>query len=399
MASTKNNCFNIIICLFLFNFLMFYWMSSKNKIHSEKSKSIVDNKAPTIEINEFLDICTKGKYLCLGSKRQLSSTCITDDMSNKEPLDKLLHSQEQITKYWSEQIMVGDSRLVKVDGWLEDGDAAIINQILSLQLEWGVYGNIAEIGVHHGKLFIWLMLHLRVHEMAVALDLFEYKQNENIDHSGKGNQKQLKSNIEKYTQNINNVKFIEYNSLNIPLCFFHEQKLQNIRFFSVDGGHYVDHAYEDSWTASSVLVGGGVIAIDDFFHVRGVYEGGMRFLYSNSKMRAFFVGYNKLYLCHEKYYDRYYNAMKSWLVKSLYASNPQYEKIYNIKLAGHKQLLIPPIKSYTLYGYFLPAAMNDKVDITSCDQLHKSSNPDEMYEEFSGKPVNFDLMLPVTVAN
>ena len=46
-----------------------------------------------------------------------------------------------------------------VQGWLEPGASEMIVSVDRLQRELAVTGNVAEIGVHHGRLLILLYLH------------------------------------------------------------------------------------------------------------------------------------------------------------------------------------------------------------------------------------------------
>ena len=57
-----------------------------------------------------------------------------------------------------------------VDGWLHSEAARTIPALVERQRTLGVSGGVAEIGVHHGKLFI--LLYLLSREKAVAIDLF-----------------------------------------------------------------------------------------------------------------------------------------------------------------------------------------------------------------------------------
>jgi hypothetical protein len=73
----------------------------------------------------------------------------------------------------------------KVDGWLDPASAFIIYQLSKVQNELGISGGVGEIGVHHGKLFILLLLMLKKGERSFGVDIFD-EQNLNIDSSGKG---------------------------------------------------------------------------------------------------------------------------------------------------------------------------------------------------------------------
>src|SRR4051794_35550378 len=61
-----------------------------------------------------------------------------------------------------------------VKGWMQPAAALMIRTVSEVQIGLGVRGNIAEIGVHHGKLFVLLYLLRRETETAVAIDLFEH---------------------------------------------------------------------------------------------------------------------------------------------------------------------------------------------------------------------------------
>ena len=60
-----------------------------------------------------------------------------------------------------------------VDGWLRTEAARIVVALTERQRSLGIGGGVAEIGVHHGKLFILLYLLGQASEKAVAIDLFE----------------------------------------------------------------------------------------------------------------------------------------------------------------------------------------------------------------------------------
>ena len=61
----------------------------------------------------------------------------------------------------------------------------------------GIEGNISEIGIHHGKLFLALENIARPGEECVAIDVFE-KQLHNIDRSGRGDYEKFLDNLNKY---------------------------------------------------------------------------------------------------------------------------------------------------------------------------------------------------------
>jgi hypothetical protein len=274
-----------------------------------------------------------------------------------------VHTRAERQDYWKEQIEGLSSELV--DGWLEITDAFATNLIFKIQDTLAVTGELAEIGVHHGKFSIWLSLHKRVDEIAAALDLFD-NQAENLDGSGRGNKAAFIANLQRYHLDLSRHKQFQINSLKLPLCFFSENLIENVRFFSVDGGHFIDSAYEDCWSAFSTLSTGGVIAVDDFGHGTDVLEGTLRFLYSNPYASAFLMGENKLFICHIDYHGRYITAIETELVSMGI-------RFGMTAFAGHKQLALPPTKALTLHGWFFPPLLTQRNEVWSCDMLTNAS--------------------------
>ena len=60
----------------------------------------------------------------------------------------------------------------KIKGWLSEIDNSIFETILGFQNNSKIIGATAEIGLHHGKSFIPLFLHLTDEERAYGIDLF-----------------------------------------------------------------------------------------------------------------------------------------------------------------------------------------------------------------------------------
>jgi len=81
-----------------------------------------------------------------------------------------------------------------VDGWLRTEAALVIAALSDRQHALSMRGGVAEIGVHHGKLFILLYLLSRTPEKAVAIDLFA-DQHLNVDLSGSGDLHKFRRNL------------------------------------------------------------------------------------------------------------------------------------------------------------------------------------------------------------
>lgn len=84
-----------------------------------------------------------------------------------------------------------------VKGWLMPGASAAIVRLSKEQRIANVPGGVAEIGVHHGRLFILLYLLGATGEPAVAIDLFSH-QELNSDHSGAGDLDRFKRNLQRH---------------------------------------------------------------------------------------------------------------------------------------------------------------------------------------------------------
>ena len=326
-----------------------------------------DSADNVVGVQEFLNVCLKGAgHDCLGSRRLLASVkCSKVGKKGTGKRTKILraHTASERKVYWSEQIERQSAE--PVDGWLEVADAYATNLVFRIQDLFEITGGLAEIGVHHGKYSIWLSLHKRADESIAALDLFD-NQAENLDGSGRGNKAAFLSNLQRYNLDTVQHKTYTVNSLKLPLCFFSENSIDNVRFFSVDGGHFIDSAYEDCWTAFSTLSAGGVIAVDDFAHGTDVLEGTLRFLYSNPLASAFLMGENKLFICHADYHERYIAAVQAELVALRI-------RFRTSAIAGRHQLCLPPTHALTLHGWFFPPLLRDREEAWTCDMLGNAS--------------------------
>src|SRR5690606_31954832 len=114
-------------------------------------------------------------------------------------------------------------------------------------------GNAAEIGVHHGKLFILLSL---LAEHAYAIDVFDSALN--VDHSGDGNREIFEANVRRYGG--------AYTVLQTDSALLTPDRLPRIRIFSVDGSHTAAMTEHDLRLAAQTLELGGIVILDDYFN-------------------------------------------------------------------------------------------------------------------------------------
>lgn len=185
--------------------------------------------------------------------------------------------------------------LSEVEGWLEPESARVVRALQRLQLEHDVRGDVAEIGVHHGKLFLLLAGDLREGERAVALDVFG-DQEKNLDRSGKGDRAVFERNVETWAPGAA-VRIVQASSLEVGPETARET-FGDVRLISVDGGHTSEVAEHDLWLSQACLVPGGVVVLDDLLnpHWLGVITGLAEYLSGGGTLRAFAYSANKLYL-------------------------------------------------------------------------------------------------------
>jgi hypothetical protein len=189
-----------------------------------------------------------------------------------------------------------------VEGWLEEGAASATIGLSQIQAGLGTKGDIAEIGVHHGKYFILLANLRKPGERAVAVDVFE-DQYLNVDHSGCGDRKIFERNLQHFSD-VENVVVIKSDSrLLTPKMLLGGGA--GVRLFSVDGSHTASYTDSDLNFATSVLVEGGLVILDDFYNPDwpGVQEGFYRFMRTHGdRFAPIAYGCNKLFIVHRSHH-------------------------------------------------------------------------------------------------
>jgi hypothetical protein len=193
-----------------------------------------------------------------------------------------------------------------VAGWLNEGAISAVIAFAKWQHENYVLGDVAEIGVHHGKLFILLANLRRQHERAFAIDVFD-DQELNSDNSGRGNLSIFKENLGLYADHVS-VAIIQKDSKTLTRADLYRGRRGNIRLFSVDGSHTAAHTASDLAMAAPLLAADGLIILDDFYNPDwpGVQEGFYHFLTDfGLDIVPFAYGNNKLYLCKKASHGKY----------------------------------------------------------------------------------------------
>lgn len=187
-----------------------------------------------------------------------------------------------------------------IQGWVGDRIHHILRFVREYHDAENIRGNIAEIGVHHGKLFFLLAAIARSDEQCIAIDLYE-DQEKNLDKSGNGSLAIFTSHLNgHFPQLKSQVRAVQADSMALtPAGVRARLGIDNARLFSVDGGHTVAHVVNDLEIAQELIVPGGVILLDDFLGPLwpSVTEGYFRYVQTaNRKLAPFLIFQNKLFL-------------------------------------------------------------------------------------------------------
>jgi len=161
---------------------------------------------------------------------------------------------------------VADSYLRRhaaVHGWLADFSAEAILALARYQSARAIRGPVAEIGVHHGRLFLLLYLATMTGEAAIAIDLFSM-QHLNTDRSGRGNKAIFLRHVDRIAGSRDGLVVIEDSSFNVKA----EQLMAHgrPRLFSIDGSHTESATLNDLQLADATLAGDGIVIVDDCFN-------------------------------------------------------------------------------------------------------------------------------------
>jgi hypothetical protein len=205
-----------------------------------------------------------------------------------------------------------------VDGWVTDIALAIVNDLERTQRELGVAGHMAEIGVHHGRLFIDLALLRRAGERAVAIDVFE-DQHLNVDQSGQGDRAVFERNVRRHVGSTEGVVVHKADSRLLSGADVLALAGGPVRLFSIDGGHTVELTTCDLRTAVGCLADGGIIVVDDVYNeiFPAVGEGAHAFMRSDeaADLVPLVIAGNKTVLVQRSWAPRYVDTVEFTRVK------------------------------------------------------------------------------------
>jgi len=197
--------------------------------------------------------------------------------------------------------------------------AKMITTLSAVQEAQRITGNVAEIGVHHGKLFILLYLLTRGDERAVAIDLFA-DQTRNIDHSGAGDLDRFRANLARHTDDeMRRLVVHEGDSTALDGAALKRLAGGAYRLISIDGGHTAETTAHDLAIAVEALAPGGVIILDDYFNEMwpSVSEGVHRYFRRPRGILPFATGANKFLFCAPGAIPLYVDSLRAIATKTL----------------------------------------------------------------------------------
>jgi hypothetical protein len=181
----------------------------------------------------------------------------------------------------------------RIEGWFEFDAALLFMKYNQLAFKPGEYGNVLEIGVHHGLSAIAIAALRGTRKQLTAIDLFEDQQNKNISGSGSGDRGLFEKNMREFYPDSSFVRVMARSSEELTPSDLGS----GFTFIHIDGGHSPEEVYHDLRLCYDVAADGGLIALDDYFNPEhpGVCEGAIEFsLRHPGWLRPLVAGYNKV---------------------------------------------------------------------------------------------------------
>lgn len=210
-----------------------------------------------------------------------------------------------------------------MEGWCTRDVFLQMEHVNLAQKNNNVIGNVAEIGVHHGRFFLFLLYLQKDKEYAIGVDIFE-NQKENISQSGGGSLISLVHNYVNCLAAKMRICLVKDNSLNLSKCpnLFTFNNLL-VRIFSVDGGHSAVEVTNDLNLAHLVMHDSGVIIVDDYQHCGwdDVFSATNSWLSTHQEYIPFMIGGNKLFICRKDKQHLFKNVPTLWVEEYLTTVN------------------------------------------------------------------------------
>jgi hypothetical protein len=152
--------------------------------------------------------------------------------------------------------------LQKVEGYIDPPDALVFLSLLRAQENSGLSGGVAEIGVFYGRSYFLFRKICGGEDKILGIDLFDLEQ----DGEGRVTQyDRFLDNGKRLGLPVDEALIIRGDSTGVSP---HQvtDRVGQVRFFSIDGGHMLHHVRSDSRLAIEALAPHGIIAFDDTFN-------------------------------------------------------------------------------------------------------------------------------------
>ena len=208
-----------------------------------------------------------------------------------------------------------------VDGWMDPEHVLYIQALTQLQHADGLYGPVAEIGVHAGKFWLPIAGYAHASEPLVAIDLFQ-DQHKNFDKSGGGpggtKSKFLEAAHQALGLHEHDIHVFS-DSSTLHARDFSALGLSRFRLLSIDGGHALESSLRDLTLAACVLAEGGIMVLDDVatplpgeFPWLGVPTALFNWIPEQRRVAPFLWAAHKLYLTTTSHHAKYLSAVHKW---------------------------------------------------------------------------------------
>jgi hypothetical protein len=157
--------------------------------------------------------------------------------------------------------------------------------VLTLQTQYGLHGDLLEIGTYHGRSAALLSVALAPGEHLHLCDAFERATEDT--YTAKPTKEVLVDNIRRVNPDVDLNAIVVHDMLSSDLNLTEGQVF---RFIHIDGGHSEDQTYFDIELVKDRLIPGGVICVDDYGHSAwpGVKAAVDRFLRDNVSFQILF---------------------------------------------------------------------------------------------------------------
>lgn len=197
--------------------------------------------------------------------------------------------------------------LQTIEGYIDPPDALVFLSLLRAQNKSGLEGGIAEIGVFYGRSY-FLLKKISEGDRILAIDLFDLGQTPD---AASTQYARFIANGRRLGLAVDEELVIRGDSTLMRADEI-TRKVGRTRFFSIDGGHTLQHIASDSRLATDTLADHGIIAFDDTFNPAWpeVTVGVADFLREHKDMfSTFCMTKYKTYVCRNEFHEFYLNAI------------------------------------------------------------------------------------------